>query len=161
MSRTSRQASCRNIALALHSASAALHRTLVAKRRRGSTYVVRARAAYFRYASKGTVPKLGDLPVRPWRLHLHTQESAQFFVSLCKEASRNGITFSITASAACSGNRWPLAMSNPRTSSAQRRQTSDAVNTPVCIPLATSRSSAQSTITGQVIFCPDALSAAS
>jgi hypothetical protein len=30
---------------------------------------------------------------------------AQIFASLCKEASRNGITFSITASAACSGNR--------------------------------------------------------
>ena len=36
---------------------------------------------------------------------LHVQEPAQLFASLCKEATRNGITFSITASAACSGNR--------------------------------------------------------
>jgi hypothetical protein len=44
-------------------------------------------------------------PDRGNDFHLNVQEPAQLFASLCKEASRNGITFSITASAACSGNR--------------------------------------------------------
>ena len=66
--------------------------------------------------------------------------------------SRNGKSARTTASGACSGSRWPQAMSKPRTSSAQRRHTSAAVSLPESIPAATSRSLGQSTMTGQAIL---------